>query len=562
MAAMRERSRPMPPALLAAGALAAGSIVWGAWLLLRPASVEPDVAATSGGLAAGQPNEPTPARAAAVQARGSGTWDHDAPTKAELASAAAACAGCDIVLVTVCSLRRDHTGAYRDETLTPALDKLTKGAFRMDQAWSASNFTLASLTATLTGRFGSSTGVTGWDKGLVADIPTMPEVLGYYGYRTGAFTTDAPSGFRPDYGLDRGFQRMEIIRPPRDNPDGRTQGGDPGPGGAAAKPAAAWIADQPKDAPIFAMFHTRTAHYPFVIDDDPTDPTGVTHLLYASDKLNTGKAQAMPGAAGGTQQRGVVAFYTQDPVQAGVREAGEPGVAMWRQRYAEGVQRLDRDFAVLAEALEARGRLDKTILIVMADHGESIDDHRELLHGDAYYDGVVHIPMLVRVPGMKGRPIPSLVSQVDVLPTILQLVGAVPPAGIDGTSMVPLFAGESETVRTTAIIEGGVVWHDDGVARGAVISPPYALLRQDTGCDGGDLRKPGQPATCLYDLVADPNQTRNLASQKPDIVADLQGRWDKFRVARGQDAKQLDLDPAYIEELQKNGYDFRPEAMP
>lgn len=549
----------LPPALLVGvGLLAAGFIAYGTWLSVRepPVSVAQTVTPPPGGEA------PEPAAPAVkVPVHGSGSWDHAAPAEVK-APTAALCSGCDVVVVTVCSLRRDHTGPYQTgESYTPALDALVAGAFRMDLAWSASNFTLAGLTAILTGRFGSSTGVIGWDKGLVADVPTLPEVLGYYGYRTGAFTTDAPSGFRPDYGLDRGFQRMTIIPPPRDNPDGRSAGGPIGPGGAAAQPAARWLGEQPADQPIFLMFHTRTAHYPFVLEDDPTDPTGVTSMLYDSDK-KTAAPRAMPGAAGGTAQRGVVALAERDPVQVHVRQQGEAGVAMWRQRYAEAVRRLDRDFAVLAEALRARGRLDKTVLIVLADHGESLDDHGELLHGDAYYDSVVHIPMLVRVPGLQGRPVPALVSQVDVLPTLLDAVGAVAPAGIDGASMVPLLRGDVDTIRSTTLIEGGVVWHKDGNARGAVIAPPWALLRQDQGCDGGDYRQPDQPATCLYDLAADPGQTRNLARQHPDVVADLQLRWDKFRAAHATEGQALTLDPALVEELQRTGYDFRPESMP
>ena len=66
--------------------------------------------------------------------------------------------------------------------------------------------------------------MTGWDKGLTVDVPTLAEVMGIYGYQTAAFTTDAPSGFRPDYGLDRGFQHMEITPPPRNSPDGRFRG--------------------------------------------------------------------------------------------------------------------------------------------------------------------------------------------------------------------------------------------------------------------------------------------------------------------------------------------------
>ena len=88
---------------------------------------------------------------------------------------------CDVVLVTMCSVRQDHVDVYEDRGITPALKELAQGGYHFDTAYAASNFTLASLTAILTGRFGSATGVVGWDKGLVSDVPTLPEVLGLYG---------------------------------------------------------------------------------------------------------------------------------------------------------------------------------------------------------------------------------------------------------------------------------------------------------------------------------------------------------------------------------------------
>lgn len=498
------------------------------------------------------------ARTPRVLSPGVGTWEADAPEPTGVAAAAAACPGCDIVVVTICSLRRDHVGLYGDaEGLTPRLDALASDAFRLDQAYAASNFTLAGLTAVLTGRFGSSTGVTSWDKGLVADVPTLPEILGLYGYRTAGFTTDAPSGFRPDYGLDRGFQHLEITPPPRDNPDGAHQPGPIGPGGAAAQPVARWLAAQPADAPVFVMFHTRTAHYPFVIEDDPDDATGVTSLLWRSGLPREG-AGAMPGAAGGTAQRGVVAVGGSDPVQDGVLRAGEAGEAMWRSRYREAVGRMDADIGVLADALAARGRQAQTVLVVLADHGESLGDHGELLHGDAYYDGVVHIPFLIGLPGVSGRPVDALASQVDLLPTLLELVGAVPPAGIDGASLVPLFDGRADSVRAATLVEGGVSWRADDQLRGALIAPPWTLLRQDRGCDGGEpARGPGEPATCLYDLSQDPEQGTNVASVRAEVVAELLARWEGFVAARAE-GQQLTLDPGLVDELRRTGYDFRP----
>ena len=495
-----------------------------------------------------------------------GTVDlnQDAPEATEAPDDEALCPGCDVMLITVCSLRRDYVGAYgMVDVETPAIDRVAAEGWRFDRAYAASNFTLASLTAILTGRFGSTTGVTGWDKGLVSDVPTLPEVLGYYGYATGGFTTDAPSGFRPDYGLHRGFQHMEIIHPPIDNPDGRVAGTPAGTrGGRAAIPAAKWIAAADPDQPLFTMLHTRTAHYPFVITDVGTDddPTGVSRALF-----DVGRGQktsgAMPGSAGGTAQQGVV--KTVDPTAAAVLAAGEPGVAVWRERYKEAVERTDDDVAAIWAALEESGRLDRTILVVVADHGESLNDHDELLHGDAYFEGVVRVPLVIRVPGVSGGQVSdALVSHVDLAPTLLTLVGALPPADIDGFTAAPLLAGRDDDIRGVALIEGGVVRRSEGdLPRGAVIAPPWAWLHQDRGCgEAGEAgyRAPNAAASCLFNLADDPGQTVNNAESNPEVVAELSERWATFREARAGEARQLALDPAFVEQLHENGYDFEP----
>jgi hypothetical protein len=99
-----------------------------------------------------------------------------------------------------------------------------------------------------------------------------------------------------------------------------------------------------------------------------------------------------------------------------------------------------------------------------------------------------------------------------------------------------------------------------GEARGAVIAPPYTLLRQYGGCGGppghDPPRSPGAPATCLYDLRNDPDQLTNVAKAHPEVVGELQGRWDAFRAARATEARALTLDPAMVEALRVSGYDF------
>ncbi len=105
---------------------------------------------------------------------GAGVFSTAVPEQTESAHKAR-CTDCDVVLVTVCSLRKDHVGAYGALQIdTPHMDRVAAEGMRFESAYAASNFTLASLTAVLTGRFGSTTGVTGWDKGLTADVPTPP----------------------------------------------------------------------------------------------------------------------------------------------------------------------------------------------------------------------------------------------------------------------------------------------------------------------------------------------------------------------------------------------------
>jgi arylsulfatase A-like enzyme len=496
---------------------------------------------------------------------GTGVYTEETPSDTSQTDGGALCPGCDVVLITVCSLRKDYLGAYGfPSDISPSVDALATTAFRFNRAYSASNFTLASLTAILTGRYGSATGVTGWDKGLTTDVPTLPEILGLYGYRTGGFTTDAPSGFRPDYGLDRGFQHLEITPAPRNSPDGRYRGNVLEPAGSVADTPLAWLAEQPKNDPVFLMMHTRTAHFPFVVQppEEGDDPTGVRQLLWEAGQAEAQarQQQAMPGMAGGTDQEGIVEIAREDPLQTLVNRLGQPAVDVWRETYAEAVKLMDADVRALLAGVKDRGR--PTIVVLVADHGESLNDHGELLHGDAFFDGVINVPLIVSVPGMNASPdlMEDVVSQTDILPTILDLIGAVEPAGIDGASLVPLMKGEPDVEPRLVLSEGGVARQIGLDLPGAVITDPWILLKQRRGCGNSPQSSPrvmsGTMQVCLYNSDTDAGQTEEQANGHPDVVADLLGRWDGFRAAHGRKGEARDLSPAFVEELRKSGYDF------
>ena len=153
--------------------------------------------------------------------------------------------------------------------------------------------------------------------------------------------------------------------------------------------------------------------------------------------------------------------------------------------------------------IKARGR--PTVVILVADHGESLNDHGELLHGDAFFDGVINVPLIISVPGLDGRSraIQQVVSQTDILPTILDLVGAVEPAGIDGQSLVPLMRGGTDDAERLVLSEGGVARQIGPDLPGAVVTDDWILLKQRRGCgtaqQAGARIMDGTMQVCLYD---------------------------------------------------------------
>ncbi|MEC7984314.1 MAG: sulfatase [Myxococcota bacterium] len=519
-----------------------------------------------------QPGVPQQPKTLDVVKAGPQLTTAEPPAEQKSASSSAACSDCDVILISVCSLRKDYVGAYGlTPSPTPNIDSLADEGYLFDQTYAASNFTLAGLTAMLTGHFGASTGVTGWDKGLTKDLPTLPEVLGYYGYKTAAFTMDAASGFRPDYGLHRGFQRMELTTAPRSTPDGRYQPTDEEPvlegDGASADPAVTWLSQQEDNKPIFLMFHDRTAHYPFVITnkDADKDKTGLTQLLWEAGHENQNRLApnvAMPGMAGGTKQKGVVDIHGNDPVHDLLNKGGAEALQLYKNHYRDGVARMDKDIEKLIQAQKDRKRFDKTMWILVADHGESLGDHNELLHGASFYNSVINVPFIIKAPGFSGKKekISALISHVDILPTILDYIGATQPSGIDGTSIMPIIEGKSKSIRSVAISEGGVA-QPIGDMPGAVIAPPWSLLLHEIGCDGpaelSPPRKPGEVARCLYNIDEDPLQDKLVSHEHKKVVDSLYQFWKDFRKERTGKSRQMTLDPSFIQELQRSGYDFR-----
>jgi arylsulfatase A-like enzyme/Flp pilus assembly protein TadD len=170
------------------------------------------------------------------------------------------------------------------------------------------------------------------------------------------------------------------------------------------------------------------------------------------------------------------------------------------------------------DELRAARQLDRTIVVAVADHGEALGEHGEASHGLFAYESTLRVPMIVTAPGVRGRPVREPVAVVDLVPTVLDLLGAPIPSGLDGRSL--LGAGDRGTREPRALYLEAL---DANLTRG------WAPL---TGVILDGWKFIELPIPELYDLEHDPGEARNLAPREPERSRVLQARLKEMIAGR------------------------------
>lgn len=184
--------------------------------------------------------------------------------------------------------------------------------------------------------------------------------------------------------------------------------------------------------------------------------------------------------------------------------------------YAAEVAYADNEVGRLVGALVAEGLFDSTVVIIAGDHGEALGEHGEETHGILLYEATTRVPLLIHMPGQtEAVRHASPVGLVDIAPTLRELVGIETPG--DGVSLLPTLRGKGGIVgERTLYIESLEGYLRNGWA------PLSAVVR-------GRMKYIQSPRPELYDLGADPNERRDLASDRPETAADLDRRLSEIR---------------------------------
>jgi choline-sulfatase len=164
---------------------------------------------------------------------------------------------------------------------------------------------------------------------------------------------------------------------------------------------------------------------------------------------------------------------------------------------------VDSQIGRLMDALERRGALRDTLIVLVGDHGESLGEHGERDHGVLLYESVLHVPLIIRAPAFRPARTPAVVRLVDVMPTILDLAG-VPAPSLDGISLTGLMADTRVDPDLEALAESFDLSQAGYPQRRTMRNGRYKVI------DG--------PRQELYDLARDPFELQNLYDERQSLA--------------------------------------------
>jgi len=467
----------------------------------------------------------------------------------------ALCAGCDggrpgataapafdgFVLVTLDTLRADHLGTYGYPFgASPFLDELAERSVVFERAYAASATTVPSHATIFTSLYPIQHRVLKNGLALPPAYPTLAERLAQAGFATGGFaSTRAHFGVG---GLGRGFATF-------DEPGEEAVAGLPYRTASATVDAALrWLEGLDPTDRFFLWLHLYDVHQPL----RPPEPHrravepegGPSRARYLRDEHHI---------ASGARRDGFAVF-----------RRGDRGMVELHTTYDGEIHFVDAELRRLFEVFRRRGLAARTLWIVTSDHGEGLGSHAYKFHGRNIYEEQVRVPLLLYAedPAVVPRRIDAVVEHVDLLPTIMDLAGSgEAPADVtqplQGRSLVPLLTGGSPRAlpeRAAFVQRRSYAQEDrrsplvdrDFEAGGkfALVERRWKYIHRTAGDDE------------LYDLRADPYETRELSQRHPEVAAEMKAkllaRAKALRAGAGPDAEAVDVET--IERLRALGY--------
>jgi len=494
----------------------------------------------------------------------------------------------NVLLVVVDTLRADRLGVYGSELATPNIDRLAAQGVTFNNAYSHIPITGPSHSSIFTSLIPTEHGVHNNGQILTSDLPVMAEILRDEGRNTAGVVSLGVLEGR--FGFGRGFDTyLDTFQHDwwKDAGEVNAEVFD--------------LLDGSLPEPFFLWVHYSDPHEPYAppgieyprvqleLNGEPVgelqtggraqvfdlelspgrnelrfvdlDPSAGNSFRLTTFNVDEPEVEPHFGAGWRARERALAESLHMAVFPATVA-LGNPGVEQRRvglevscqpqwslpelqHRYGLEVEYVDREIGRLLDLMARRHLLDNTLVVFLSDHGEGLGDHNHLGHISQLYDSLLRVALIVAFPGHlpQGMVIDDPVAMVDVLPTVIDLMGLDSPPRANGTSLVPLMAGQglkprsivAETHRPEAYSE-----------KRALVQDGFKYIH--TWTDDREWEE-------LYDLASDPGELRDLSAIEAERLtamrAALQARLLEAVAAEVVEAELSDVE---IERLRALGY--------
>ncbi len=455
----------------------------------------------------------------------------------------------NVLIYTIDTLRADHASVYGySRATTPFLKQLGASGVIFEDCQAQSTWTKSSVASLMTSLYAFTHGIVSDADTIPSGSTTLAEQLRRTGYTTASIVSTPFVGKAT--GLDRGFDYLleypVVLREVNPKIDRATDSA------ALNRVVFPWL-DRHRDEPFFLYAHSTDPHAPY----DPPQP-------FESKFANPAETPVF--------KRQYSLFRTNHEYGGGAvisraicEKAGlnpDRFIHQAIDRYDGEISRNDASLEQLVGKLKQLGILDNTLVIVLSDHGEEFWDHGWTAHGHTVYQELTHAVLLMWNPALlpKPRRVTETVQLIDVMPTVLDLLGSKTPPVAEGQSLVPLLRGEAfnrrglvMSSRFAAVRPEGLV-PENAADDFAITDAHWKFIYRNKAA------KAGVKKVELYDRRTDPAERHDVSAEHghevKGFVATL-GEWidaqNKVRQIIGHTGTSR-LDQETLDQLRSLGY--------
>lgn len=430
------------------------------------------------------------------------------------------CKDCNVVLITMTNLRFDHVsgnGYFRNTT--PNIDKLTNNGVVFERAFSHSSWTFPELITMYTGLYPFEHKVMNKrpESKLDPKITTMVDLLKSEGYVTTLFSGSID--YNEQFGLTNRFDIKEKCGGDDVDSKGKIDFG----GMKCSVPRAMQWLRQNDDKKFFMHVQGFDAHCPFNQGEHFFDPDYSGKIDFSECLWTFGKKEPI-------YQNGKK-YYSVLTADGGFSHEvllNQSDIDHLISIYDEGILKADGYIGQLLAEIDRLGLTDKTVIIFTSEHGDMFGKYGRFMRGGppegTFYDDVIHVPMVFRIPTIGHKQISSLVGQIDLFPTIMSMLGIKVPVKISGKSLVANIlgkAGGSEYVYggLTFTPEDGSILMNRSARTLFIRSVKWKLIKTEE-LESGKIEYE------LFNMMNDPQELVDVPTTEQEVFELLRDKLD------------------------------------